>query len=88
MNRLPCCIPTAIYPGSGTVGHGPLCDKAEIPLTPAEYAEWRGHPIVYKGSHLRVVDAPVRAKVTRKRKPLHREWWNVGFRDPAWEDLP
>jgi len=85
---LPCCRPTAYDGGSQTVVHSLLCDKADQPLTPAEYAEWRGHPLTYKASHLKVVDAPTPPVAERrKRRPLRREWWNLGFRDPSWEDF-
>jgi len=81
VNRLPCCIPTAYDGLSQTIVHSQTCATPEVVLTPAEMAQWRNHPMTYKGSHLKVVDA-------RTPTPTGwRGWWNVGFRDPAWEDF-
>lgn len=85
MARLACCNPTGYDGSSQTPVHSLRCSiSPEATLTPTEFAEWRGHPVVYKGSHLRVVTPPV---TTTSRPRRTRERWDVGFRDPAWEDF-
>ena len=80
---LRCCTPTAYDGASRTVVHGPLCDRVEEPLTPAEMAEWRSHPVANKGSHLRVVEPMPYGTYRWPRRRARSERWFIGMDDKA-----
>ena len=87
--RLECCTPTGQSGSSSQLVHNFGCSKHPegTVLTSAEYAEWRGHPVVFKQSHLKVIDGGNPAPVTRKRKPRRRsERWFTGI-TPELEDF-
>lgn len=86
MSCLACCEPTATYPGSSTVVHGPACAMADIPLMPSEFALWREHPSAPRDEVPLGSPEPDRTRPHRPVIQLARHW-DIGLREPDREDF-
>ena len=75
MTRLKCCQPIGFDGSSLTRVHGPLCDRADEPLSASENAEYVArlqHPAKGTRVPLRVVERPYNGS---PRWRGMREWW-------------